>query len=323
MVCSQLTQVRRSAPGLASRLTAVSLSASSAHAAPAKAADTAASHQTAAAKPVIVLEHGAWADASSWDQVILRLTSAGFTVYAPPNPLRGLSSDAAYLHDFLTENPALAGRRVVLVGHSYGGAVITNAAVGDPSVKALVYVDAFIPDKGQTVQDLLGKVPGSCIGGDPATTFLPVPYPGAPAGSADRYRQPTKFPGCFASGLPARQAAELAATQRPLAAAAVAEPSGKPAWATVPSWAWAARAQAELAASGQRARRQDVGGWARLTATELQVARLAARGLSNREIGAQLNLSHRTVAAHLYRIFPKLGIRSRAEPPAALPDTDG
>jgi DNA-binding CsgD family transcriptional regulator len=87
--------------------------------------------------------------------------------------------------------------------------------------------------------------------------------------------------------------------------------------------AWAARAQAELAASGQRARRQDAGGWARLTATELQVARLAARGLSNREIGAQLYLSHRTVAAHLYRIFPKLGIRSRAELPAALPDTDG
>jgi DNA-binding CsgD family transcriptional regulator len=87
--------------------------------------------------------------------------------------------------------------------------------------------------------------------------------------------------------------------------------------------AWTARTQAELAASGQRARRQDVGGWARLTATELQVARLAARGLSNREIGAQLYLSHRTVAAHLYRIFPKLGIRSRAELPAALPDTDG
>ena len=81
-----------------------------------------------------------------------------------------------------------------------------------------------------------GTVPGSRIGGNPATTFLPVPYPGAPAGSADLYLQPQEFPGCFASGLPASQVAVLAATQRPLAAAAVAEPSGKPAWKTIPSW---------------------------------------------------------------------------------------
>ena len=96
-------------------------------------------------KPVIVLEHGAWADASSWDKVIRLLQHDGFTVYAPPNPLRGLPQDSAYLHAFLTQNAALAGQHVVLVGHSYGGAVITNAAVGDPEVKALVYVDAFIP----------------------------------------------------------------------------------------------------------------------------------------------------------------------------------
>ena len=220
------------AVGMAAALAAVSLQVSSAKAAP--AADTASS---VAAKPVIVLEHGAWADAGSWDGVISQLTRAGYTVFAPPNPLRGVSSDAAYLHDFLTENPALAGRPIVLVGHSYGGAVITNAAVGDPAVKALVYVDAFIPDQGQTVAGLLGKVPGSCIGGNPATTFLPVPYPGAPAGSADLYLQPQEFPGCFASGLPASQAAALAATQRPLAQAAVTEASGKPAWKTVPSWA--------------------------------------------------------------------------------------
>jgi pimeloyl-ACP methyl ester carboxylesterase len=89
-------------------------------------------------------------------------------------------TDAASLHDFLTENPALAGRPVVLVGHSYGGAVITNAAVGDSEVKALVYVDAFVPGQGQTVEGLLGKVPGSSIGGNPASVFLPVAYPGAP-----------------------------------------------------------------------------------------------------------------------------------------------
>ena len=218
----------------AAGLLAVSLQSSSARAA---ATGTPASGWAGGAKPVIVLEHGAWADSSSWDQVISRLTSDGFTVYAPPDPLRGLSSDAAYLHDFLTENPALQGRPVVLVGHSYGGAVITNAAVGDPEVKALVYVDAFIPDQGQTVLGLLGTVPGSCIGGDPATTFLPVGYPDAPPNSGDLYLQPSEFPGCFASGLPASEAAELAATQRPLASTAVQDQSGRPAWATIPSWA--------------------------------------------------------------------------------------
>jgi pimeloyl-ACP methyl ester carboxylesterase len=217
----------------AAGLLAVSLQSSPARA---SAAGTAGSEWTGGPKPVIVLEHGAWADASSWDGVIAGLQRAGFTVYAPPDPLRGLSADAAYLHDFLTENPALQGKPVVLVGHSYGGAVTTNAAVGDPEVKALVYVDAFIPAKGQTVEDLLGKVPGSCIA-NPNTSFIPVPYPGAPSGSADLYLQPAEFPGCFANGLPASEAAELAATQRPLASAAVMEASGTPAWATVPSWA--------------------------------------------------------------------------------------
>jgi pimeloyl-ACP methyl ester carboxylesterase len=190
-------------------------------------------------RPVIVLEHGAWADSSSWDGVIRILTREGFTVYAPPNPLRGLSADAAYLHDFLTENAALAGKPVVLVGHSYGGAVITDAAVGDPEVKALVYVDAFIPAKGESIGALLARPQGagSCIGGNPATVFDPVPFPGAPKGDVDLYLQADKFPGCFASGLSASEAAVLAATQRPLAASAVTEVSGTPAWKTIPSWA--------------------------------------------------------------------------------------
>jgi pimeloyl-ACP methyl ester carboxylesterase len=188
-------------------------------------------------KPVIVLEHGAWADASSWDGVIQRLERDGFTVYAPPNPLRGLSADASYLHDFLTQNAALAGRPVVLVGHSYGGAVISDAAVGDPEVKALVYVDAFIPAPGESVGQLLAAQPGSCLAGDPATVFNAVPFPGAPAGDVDLYVLASKFPGCFASGLPAAEAAVLAATQRPFAAAAGSEPSGPVAWLTVPSWA--------------------------------------------------------------------------------------
>lgn len=188
-------------------------------------------------RPVIVLEHGAWADASSWDGVIQPLQHDGYTVYAPPNPLRGLASDSAYLHDFLTQNAALAGKPVILVGHSYGGAVISGAAVGDPEVKALVYVDAFIPAPGESISKLLAARPGSCIGGNPAAVFNPVPYPGAPKGDADLYLLPSKFAGCFASGLPVSEAAVLAATQRPLTASAATAPSGPVAWEAVPSWA--------------------------------------------------------------------------------------
>jgi pimeloyl-ACP methyl ester carboxylesterase len=191
-------------------------------------------------KPVIVLVHGAWADASSWDGVIQRLQRDGFTVYAPPNPLRGLSgfpaSDPAYLHDFLTQNAALAGKPIILVGHSYGGAVITNAAVGDPEVKALVFVDAFIPDQNETLGGLLAGS-GSCLGGNPTDVFNLVPYPGSPPGDVDTYIKASLVPGCFASGLPASQAAVIAATQRPLAASTLSEPSGPAAWKTIPSWA--------------------------------------------------------------------------------------
>src|SRR5204862_7825738 len=115
------------------------------------------------AKPVIVLEHGAWADASSWSSVISQLQRRGFTVYAPPNPLRGLPQDSAYLHQFLTQNAALQGQPVVLVAHSYGGAVITNAAVGAPGVRALVYVDAFIPEEGGTIGGPRRAGPRSCL----------------------------------------------------------------------------------------------------------------------------------------------------------------
>ena len=158
----------------------------------------------------------------------------GFTVFAPPNPLRGLPQDSAYLHQFLTQNAALQGKPIVLAGHSYGGAVITNAAVGDSEVKALVYVDAFIPDQGDTIGGLAGAKPGSCLG---ANAFNPVPYPGGPPGDVDLYIKPNLVPGCFATGLPASQAAVIAATQRPLTASAFTEPSGPPAWKTIASWA--------------------------------------------------------------------------------------
>ena len=186
------------------------------------------------AKPSIVLVHGAWADASSWSSVLSELQDRGFTVYAPPNPLRGLPQDSAYVHQFLTQNAALQGQPVVLVAHSYGGAVITNAAVGAPGVRALVYVDAFIPDQGDTIGALASAEPGSCLGNE---AFNPVPYPGAPSGDVDLYIKPDLVPGCFATGLPASQAALIAATQRPLTASAFTGPSGPPAWKTIPSWA--------------------------------------------------------------------------------------
>ena len=187
--------------------------------------------------PIIVLVHGAWADASGWSEVIPRLQDDGFTVYAPPNPLRGVPRDAAYLREFLTQNPALAGQPVVLAGHSYGGAVITNAALGVPQIKALVYVDAFIPDQDETIGQLAGAQPGSCLLGNPADIFTSVPYPGGPDGDVDLYIKPSVVPGCFATGLSPRQAAVIAAIQRPLPASAFSESSGPPAWKTIPSWA--------------------------------------------------------------------------------------
>ena len=132
----------------------------------------------------IVLVHGAWADGSSWNNVYQLLRSWGFKVVIPPNPLQGLASDSADVADYL--HKGVSGP-IVLVGHSYGGAVITNAAVGDPNVKALVYVDAYIPKQGQTLLELTSAQPGSCLGGEPADAFNFVPFVGAPAGDFDTY----------------------------------------------------------------------------------------------------------------------------------------
>ncbi len=219
---------------IAGLLIALAGQAGSAHAATARPAQSGAASWTSGPKPVIVLEHGAWADGSSWDQVVANLQAAGYTVYVPPNPLRGVAADSAYLNDFLTQNANLAGKPVVLVGHSYGGFVTTNAAVGDSEVKALVYVDAFVPDVGDTLLSL--STSGSCFFTDPTTVFDFVPYPGGPPGDVDLYVKQSVFPGCFANGLPASEGAALAATQRPLAASVLDEPSGTPAWQTIPSW---------------------------------------------------------------------------------------
>ena len=181
-------------------------------------------------KPTIVLEHGAWANTSSWNGVIKRLQADGYTVYAPPNPLQGLPYDSAFLADFLH---SISGP-IVLIGHSYGGAVITNAATGDPQVKALVYVDAFAPAQGQTLAQLLAAYPGSCV--VPANLNV-VPFPGAPSGVGDAYIKQSVFPSCMANDLPASEAHVLAATQEPIATIALTQPTGVPAWQTIPSWA--------------------------------------------------------------------------------------
>jgi pimeloyl-ACP methyl ester carboxylesterase len=192
-------------------------------------ATTAESHDEA--KPTIVLVHGSWADASSWTEVVKRLQQEGYQVLAPPNPLRSLSGDAEYIRTFLSTVPG----PIVLVGHSYGGAVITNAATGNPNVKALVYVDAFAPDEGEQVLALTG--PDSALAvADPTTVFDLRPYPGAPAGDFDVYLKPEVVVNSFAPDLPKRDALAIAATQRPIAFSAGLEPSGVPAWKTIPSW---------------------------------------------------------------------------------------
>jgi pimeloyl-ACP methyl ester carboxylesterase len=188
--------------------------------------------QPAPAKPTVVLVHGAWADGASWSSVVRRLQRHGYTVDVPANPLRGLTSDAAYLASYLQ---TVSGP-VVLVGHSYGGAVITNAATGDPDVEALVYIDAFAPDEGETVVQLANARPGSAIGGDPATVFDAVPIPSAPAGDVDLYVKKPVFLDAFANDLPRETGRVLAAVQRPVALSALLTPSGVPAWKTIPSW---------------------------------------------------------------------------------------
>ena len=164
----------------------------------------AAAVRAAAAKPTIVLVHGAWANTASWSGVIARLQSEGYTVDAPPNPLRSLRGDAATIADFLH---TITGP-IVLVGHSYGGAVITNAATGNPNVKALVYVDAFAPAKGESALGLDSTQPGSALGAGPTKVFNFVPYPGALKGDAVLYVKPAVFEQAFANGLPAHRRRE-------------------------------------------------------------------------------------------------------------------
>jgi pimeloyl-ACP methyl ester carboxylesterase len=186
----------------------------------------------AGVKPTVVLVHGAWANNASWSGVIERLQTEGYTVDAPPNPLHSLTGDARTIADFLK---TISGP-IVLVGHSYGGAVITNAATGNRNVKALVYVDAFAPAKGESALGLDSLTPESAVGAGPTKVFNFVPFPGAKKGDAELYVKPSVFEQAFANGLPAKEGAVLAVTQAPVTYSAVTAPSGTPAWKTIPSW---------------------------------------------------------------------------------------
>jgi pimeloyl-ACP methyl ester carboxylesterase len=196
----------------------------------------------AAKKPTVVLVHGAFADASGWNAVTEALQDRGYAVLAPANPLRGVSSDAAYLKSVLSR---VAGP-IVLVGHSYGGVAITNAATGNPNVKALVYIAAFIPAQGDTVQALSTPAGGSQLG----EATLNVSPDGA--GGLEGTIKASAFRQVFAADLPRKLTAVLAASQRPASLVTLGEPSGPPAWATIPSYALIAGADKTIGTANLR-----------------------------------------------------------------------
>jgi pimeloyl-ACP methyl ester carboxylesterase len=180
-------------------------------------------------KPTIVLVHGAWADATGFDREIRALQARGFRAIGFANPLRGLSSDATYLADFMR---SLTGP-IVLVGHSYGGAVISNAATGNDQVKALVYFNGWMPDEGESIQQLLERFEGSLVG--PA--IRPVPFTSQDGSEgADLYLDAEAFHEAFAADVDRATSDVMAATQRPWNGAAFGAPSGPPAWKTLPCW---------------------------------------------------------------------------------------
>src|SRR5215207_2178449 len=192
----------------------------------------------------VALVHGAFADSSGWNGVIERLQADDVPVRALVNPLRGLSQDAAYVASAIRQilGPVLA------VGHSYGGAVITNAATASDNVVGLVYVAAFAPDEGESLMDIEGNSRDSVLSESLLQTEYPPGKGDAPA--VELSINPASFREAFAADLPERQAAVMSATQRPIAASGFGEPSGPPAWRRLPSWA--------VVATGDKAAGSDV-----------------------------------------------------------------
>ena len=182
-------------------------------------------------RPTVALVHGAFADSSGWNDVVAQLLADGVQVQAIPNPLRGIAYDAAYVGSALSQisGPVLA------VGHSYGGAVLTNAALRAGNVVGLVYVAAFAPDEGEALQEVEAGSRDSVL----LSALLQLRYP---TGSGDETEaefaiNPDRFHEAFAADVPEEQARVMAVTQRPISALAFGEPTGTPAWRSLPSWA--------------------------------------------------------------------------------------
>lgn len=178
------------------------------------------------AKPTIVLVHGAFAGSSSWNGVVSGLLASGYPVVAVANPLRGLKSDASHVGSVLQ---TIQGP-VILVGHSYGGSVISDPATAKSNVMALIYVAAIAPEVGETVSSLSGKFPGGTLGSTLAPEVLLAD------GSKDLYIVQEKFPAQFAADVPLAEARLMAVTQRPVTEAALNEPASTPSWKAIPSW---------------------------------------------------------------------------------------
>lgn len=227
-----MSRMIRPAVRLAGAAAAVVVTLGLAIPAAATAATPAPVSHPVAAKPTVVLVHGAWADASSFAPVTKRLQRDGYTVLSAPNPLRGLTADANSVAAFI--NQATTGP-VVLVGHSYGGSVITAAATSTPRVTDLVYIDAFAPATGESVVGL-STGSGSALDTAPANVFDAVQDPNLPAGDPDLYVKRSLFGSIFAPRLNPNDAAVLASSQSPAAGGALQEGlQGSPAWQTIPS----------------------------------------------------------------------------------------
>jgi pimeloyl-ACP methyl ester carboxylesterase len=243
---------------------------------------------TCSVKPTVVLVHGAFAGTSSWNGEVERLQRDGYVVRAFANPLRSLTGDAADLADFLKAIPG----PIVLVGHSYGGSVITNAAAGNENVKALVYVDAFAPAVGETAAQLNGK--GSAFGAPADTLFDQVPYGGAPTGDAELYLKEQVFLKSFGPDLPDTTARLLWAGQRPATISALTTPSKAAAWQTIPSWYVIGTADKIITAQSQTAMAQ------RAKSKIVQVAGGSHLTLISHpdQVTNQITAAARTVCAH-------------------------
>jgi pimeloyl-ACP methyl ester carboxylesterase len=196
-------------------------------------------------RPTVVLVHGAFADASSWNGVAARLIHSGYPVIAPAIPMRDLAGDAAYLASVL----ATIDGPIILVGHSYGGAVVTDAATGNPKVKALVYIAGFARDNGESLADISSTYTNSALG--PNLLTRPYPLTDGTTGT-DLYINPTKFRDVFAEDVATGTTATMAVTQRPLSLAAFLGKSTAPAWQTIPTWYMVATADRAIDPEAER-----------------------------------------------------------------------